>query len=170
MPFRVPSSRIAQASPSISLEKGSYRMRAPPTRAPARPSRLRTSKSQARADGAREPKSQSAFIPASYEKRMALLVVLLACATMASFGVAYYLWTTRCVCLSFEPHVDACPHPESTAPRPTSFALLADITIPRTLFSRFALLLYPDQFVALLVSIAIVIRVSFVLVFVVVVG
>ena len=40
-------------------------------------------------------KSQSAFIPASYEKRMALLVVLLACATMASFGVAYYLWTTR---------------------------------------------------------------------------
>ena len=97
MPFRVPSSRIAQASPSISLEKGSYRMRAPPTRTPARPSRLRTSKSQARADGAREPmaKSQSAFIPASYEKRMALLVVLLACATMASFGVAYYLWTTR---------------------------------------------------------------------------
>ena len=94
MPFRVPSSRIAQASPSISLEKGSYRMRAPPTRTLA-PSRLRTSKSQARADGAREPKSQSAFIPASYEKRMALLVVLLACATMASFGVAYYLWTTR---------------------------------------------------------------------------
>ncbi|PIL34755.1 hypothetical protein GSI_02542 [Ganoderma sinense ZZ0214-1] len=114
MPFRVPSARIAQASPSISLEKGSYRMRAPPTRKPA--ARLQTSKSHARANGG--PVSE--FIPASHEKRMALLVVLLACATMASFGVAYYLWTTR----------------------PISSILLDDSDIPRlcTLFSRLALL------------------------------
>ena len=35
------------------------------------------------------------FVPASYEKRMVLLVLLLACATVASFGAAYYLWATR---------------------------------------------------------------------------
>ncbi|KAI1783326.1 hypothetical protein LXA43DRAFT_1047251 [Ganoderma leucocontextum] len=88
MPFNVPSGRLAQASPSISLEKGSYRMRAPPTR--TLPSRLQTTKSQARANGG--PVSE--FVPASYQKRVVLLIVLLACATMASFGAAYYLWTT----------------------------------------------------------------------------
>ncbi|KAM5541287.1 hypothetical protein V8D89_005216 [Ganoderma adspersum] len=164
MPFRVPSARIAQASPSISLEKGSYRMRAPPTRTPVRPSRLRTSKSQARADGG--PKSQLTFVPASHEKRMALLVVLLACTTMASFGVAYYLWTTRCVCrlrpTSTRAHTprkqcqDLCRSPSSvTSPYPAPCSPASRCCVQISLLH------------CLLVSTTIVIRVPFVVVFVV---
>ncbi|KAI0693613.1 hypothetical protein C8T65DRAFT_744652 [Cerioporus squamosus] len=104
MPFQIPSVRIAQASPSISLEKGSYRMRAPPSRSPSRPSRparLNSAKSHSQnPDGDDDTASRSAlgavseFVPASYEKRMALLVMLLTCAMLASFGTAWYLWTT----------------------------------------------------------------------------
>ena len=93
MPFPLPSIKHAQASPSLSLEQGSYRLRAPPSRIRS-PSRLRTSKSQNQAD-ASSVVSKDVFVPASYEKRMALLVALLACAMVASFGTAYYLWTTR---------------------------------------------------------------------------
>ena len=46
--------------------------------------------------------SVTEFVPATYEKRMALLVALLTCAMLLSFGTAYYLWTTRCAfCLPF---------------------------------------------------------------------
>ncbi|RDX44109.1 hypothetical protein OH76DRAFT_1409367 [Lentinus brumalis] len=100
MPFQIPSVRIAQASPSISLEKGTHRMRAPPSRSPSRPARIQPSKSQPQSLLADTPTSQRSlgtvaeFVPASYEKRMALLVALLTCAMLASFGSAWYLWTT----------------------------------------------------------------------------
>ncbi|KAI0671286.1 hypothetical protein C8Q78DRAFT_991847 [Trametes maxima] len=107
MPFPLPSIRIAQASPSISLEKGSYRMRAPPARLGA-PSPISSSSSSPPSQtgkvngralrkanaGAGAGASASVFVPASYEKRMALLVALLACAMLASFGTAYWLWAT----------------------------------------------------------------------------
>ncbi|KAJ8473847.1 hypothetical protein ONZ51_g7613 [Trametes cubensis] len=101
MPFQIPSIRIAQASPSLSLEKGSYRLRAPPARLSPSPSSSRPSSSRLTSthspspDGtAREPTPQARFVPASYEKRMALLVALLGCAMLLSFGTAYWLWTT----------------------------------------------------------------------------
>ncbi|KAI0747475.1 hypothetical protein C8Q74DRAFT_1374333 [Fomes fomentarius] len=80
MPFNIPSVRIAQASPSISLERGSYRMRAPPSR--TRTSSLRTAKNSPPLDQARSSAlsgrlSMTEFVPASYEKRMALLVAFL---------------------------------------------------------------------------------------------
>ncbi|TBU21692.1 hypothetical protein BD311DRAFT_771748 [Dichomitus squalens] len=86
MPFNVPSIRIAQASPSISLEKGSYRLRAPPTRTGS--SHTQVARSKANSGPVHE------LVPASYEKRMALLATLLAFAMIGSFGAAYYLWTT----------------------------------------------------------------------------
>ena len=100
MPFPIPSVRIAQASPSVSLEKGSYRMRAPPSR--SRPARLHTAKFRSQSQSSPDQSIKSLgtvaeFVPASYEKRMALLVALLTCAMLASFGTAWYLWTTRCV-------------------------------------------------------------------------
>ncbi|KAI0738783.1 hypothetical protein C8Q80DRAFT_1275024 [Daedaleopsis nitida] len=99
MPFHIPSVRIAQASPSLSLEKGSYRMRAPPSR-PSLPPSSSKSRSSAKAappasDPGRPGLSVTELVPASYEKRIALLVALLACAMLASFWTAYYLWTTR---------------------------------------------------------------------------
>ena len=98
MPFNIPSVRIAQASPSVSLEKGSYRMRAPPTRPrPPTTSRLQTRKNAPREHDSPPARGLSVteFVPASYEKRMALLVACLVCATVGSFWTAYYLWTTR---------------------------------------------------------------------------
>ncbi|KAI0931001.1 hypothetical protein AcV7_005030 [Taiwanofungus camphoratus] len=74
------SARLAQASPSVSVEKGAYRMRAPPNRSP---SKLR------RSSRSRNPP------PSMYEKQMAMLVVFLLSATLACFGAAYYLFTTR---------------------------------------------------------------------------
>ena len=97
MPFPLPSIKHAQASPSLSLEKGSYRLRAPPTR-PRSKSRILPSASDPSV--ATSAARGDPFVPASYEKRMALLVALLACAMLASFGTAYYLWSTRRVAYS----------------------------------------------------------------------
>ncbi|OJT13912.1 hypothetical protein TRAPUB_9533 [Trametes pubescens] len=99
MPFHIPSVRIAQASPSISLEKGSYRLRPPPARLSVSPSpssadALSRSARKARARPEVLPGKVVEFVPASYEKRMALLVALLACAMLASFGTAYWLLRT----------------------------------------------------------------------------
>ncbi|KAI0369472.1 hypothetical protein BV20DRAFT_968067 [Pilatotrama ljubarskyi] len=102
MPFQIPSVRIAQASPSISLEKGSYRLRPPPARLSLSPSPSRAHAhtppsyvdAQVGRVGAGLPGKVVEFVPASYEKRMTLLVALLACAMLASFGTAYWLWTT----------------------------------------------------------------------------
>ncbi|GBE81619.1 hypothetical protein SCP_0313480 [Sparassis crispa] len=68
----------AQASPSVSVEKGTYRMCMPSRRTP---SKLR-----------RRPRDTPAT---TIEKQMALLVVFLVCATITCFGTAYYLFTTR---------------------------------------------------------------------------
>ncbi|KAI0823232.1 hypothetical protein BC628DRAFT_1496704 [Trametes gibbosa] len=100
MPFKIPSVRIAQASPSISLEKGSYRLRAPPSRPAATLSVPSSTLGKARQRTSTQnvapilPRNVAEFVPASYEKRMALLVALLACAALASFGTAYWLWHT----------------------------------------------------------------------------
>ena len=75
--------RQSQASPSVSIEKGTYRMRAPTKRAPSR-------------FGHGVQPSRDGIPPAMrYEKQMAILVMLLVCATVACFATAYYLFTTR---------------------------------------------------------------------------
>lgn len=73
------TARLAQASPSVSLEKGAYRLRAPP---------IQTTRT-------RRDASTSHVGSVTHSKRMAVLVVFLVLATMASFGSAYYLFTTR---------------------------------------------------------------------------
>jgi hypothetical protein len=76
--FRVSeAARQAVQSPSVALEKGAYRMRAPPRRDP----------SIRRLSNARPMDRSNAW--------MALLVVVLASATVTSFAAAYYLFTTR---------------------------------------------------------------------------
>ncbi|PSS38139.1 hypothetical protein PHLCEN_2v46 [Hermanssonia centrifuga] len=79
--------RQSQASPSVSLEKGAYRLRAPPSKRPSSHLRHRTRDSRASRDG----------IPPAlrYGKQMAVLVMFLICATVACFATAYYLFTTR---------------------------------------------------------------------------
>src|SRR5580658_3729532 len=70
----------ALASPSLSMEKGAYRMRAPRTRrltSLARPA----------------PNVNPAY--RGMTLCTALLIVCLATAALSSFGTAYYLWTTR---------------------------------------------------------------------------
>ncbi|KAI0793157.1 hypothetical protein BC629DRAFT_352373 [Irpex lacteus] len=84
MPFLDEYVRQSQASPSVALEKGAYRLRS---------TRRNTAKStplRARAH------SRASSNPPTlhYEKQMALLVVLLICATVTCFGTAYYLFTT----------------------------------------------------------------------------
>ena len=93
--------KLAQASPSVSLEKGAYRLRAPPKRsglasglaprsdAAAAKLRMRRGSQGTSCDG----------VPLVYnhDKQMAMLVILLVCATVTCFGGAYYLFTTRCV-------------------------------------------------------------------------
>lgn len=75
--FRVSeAARQAVQSPSVALEKGAYRMRAPPRRDP----------SIRRLSNARPMDRSNAW--------MALLVVVLASATVTSFAAAYYLFTT----------------------------------------------------------------------------
>ena len=69
------------ASPSMALEKGAYRMRAPRSRVPA---------SHRRGSLARKPE-----IFSTREKYYAVLVVILVSATATCFGTAYYLFTTR---------------------------------------------------------------------------
>ncbi|KAJ3550192.1 hypothetical protein NM688_g5100 [Phlebia brevispora] len=78
-----PHARQSQASPSVSLEKGAYRLRAPPKR-PRQHMRhdIRPSK-----DGIKAA--------LRYEKQMAVLVISLVCATVTCFAAAYYLFTTR---------------------------------------------------------------------------
>ncbi|EKM49874.1 uncharacterized protein PHACADRAFT_265620 [Phanerochaete carnosa HHB-10118-sp] len=95
--------RESQASPSVSLEKGAYRMRAPLRRSvlaasltvdtalantkPPRPhSRSRCSAQAASRDGLPQVLRE--------ERQLATLVVLLVCASVACFGGAYYLFTT----------------------------------------------------------------------------
>lgn len=93
-PGNVPS-RNAD-SPSVYLEKGAYRMRAPRRRHPPAPLNLHAhTLSQT---------SSSSITNASpnilHERWLLLLVFVLAIAVMTCFGVAYYLFATRWVCPS----------------------------------------------------------------------
>ncbi|OBZ71709.1 hypothetical protein A0H81_08986 [Grifola frondosa] len=80
MSFHTSSARLALASPSVSLEKGAYRLRAPRTRTASSPKSKRLHRDPA---------------PATYEKHATILIAFLISATLASFGSAYYLFTTK---------------------------------------------------------------------------
>jgi len=83
IPFQINTSQASTgASPSVTLEKGAYRMRAPSNRPSVAPPRL----------GARLSTSNSRS--ATNGTWMALLVMLLALASLASFGAAWYLFKT----------------------------------------------------------------------------
>ncbi|KAI0783271.1 hypothetical protein C8Q75DRAFT_472843 [Abortiporus biennis] len=79
--------RQAYASPSISMEKGTYRMRAPSKR-------TTSSTNSAANSNPRHVRNLSAPTSTRVEKQMAFLVVLLICGTVVSFGIAYYLFST----------------------------------------------------------------------------
>ncbi|TFK74534.1 hypothetical protein BDN72DRAFT_759417 [Pluteus cervinus] len=75
------------ASPSISMEKGTYRMRAPPLpRLPLSPHPKRALSPQTR---------RSQHDPNAIPTPMLMLIGLLVFACISSFGFAYYLFTTR---------------------------------------------------------------------------
>ena len=81
--FKVTSaSERANASPTVSLEKGHYRMRAPPRRPP-------TLIFQEEVGPA--PRRQHQDV----SRNITLLLLLLAAATLSCFGAAYYLFATR---------------------------------------------------------------------------
>ena len=95
--------KLSQASPSVSLEKGAYRIRAPPKRSglasgfslrpDGSPSRLRT-----RTRRGSQGTSRDGLVHVyQQDKRLAMLVIVLVCATVACFAGAYYLFTTRYV-------------------------------------------------------------------------
>ncbi|KAJ7287763.1 hypothetical protein C8J57DRAFT_1167972 [Mycena rebaudengoi] len=75
------SSGKASASPSVALEKGRYRIRAPSDLRPIDAPYLKP-----------QPRVQNVGSISSY---MAALITLLALACLSSFGFAYYLFTTR---------------------------------------------------------------------------
>ncbi|CAL1713806.1 unnamed protein product [Somion occarium] len=79
--------RQAHASPSISLEKGAYRMRAPRKRNVPAPLNL---------DPTVTSQSSSSTTSTSHgiERYLFILVFLLVLAVFSCFGVAYYLFTT----------------------------------------------------------------------------
>lgn len=96
--------RQTEASPSVTLERGAYRMRAPPARTSLS---LGTSKlsptsssgsqmSPRRMRRSSQTLSRDTFpVVLHQEKQIAVLLVVLICAAMSCFGVAYYLFTTR---------------------------------------------------------------------------
>lgn len=82
IPFKLTAAaRAANMSPSINAEKGAYRIRAPSV-TKSTPFTSRRGPTRARN-------------PDRFSTYMTLLVVLLASACLTSFGVAYYLFTTR---------------------------------------------------------------------------
>jgi len=89
IPYRITQASLdALASPSLSMEKGTYRLRAPKGRPDARRAVSRPQNSN----------------PAGMTACTVLLVVFLAMAALSSFGTAYYLlktrWDTRVVPLA----------------------------------------------------------------------
>lgn len=85
-------------SPSVTLEKGAYRMRAPRTRIPPTPRRGST--------------AQNSHHFTTREKYTAILVFLLVAATVTCFGTAYYLFKTRWVSTALVP--PSAPHSDDT--------------------------------------------------------
>ena len=78
--------RQAHLSPSIALEKGAFRMRAP--RKPSALGRVGV----ATRPGHYRGTSGAVTLP---EKQMAVVVVLLVIGTVSCFAIAYYLFVTR---------------------------------------------------------------------------
>ena len=79
------SSRYAFQSPSVTNEKGTYRMRPP-----------RGSRSESTLRHSSEPSSRMHLhVPYRRTRRLAMLVVFLACGTLICFAFAYWLFTTR---------------------------------------------------------------------------
>jgi len=92
--------RAAQNSPSITMEKGAYRIRRGPLlRNPENitfPSNKRTPRLQDISTPGQTARTESQAISASLilqEKRLVLLVMFLVFATLCCFGTAYYLFT-----------------------------------------------------------------------------
>ncbi|KDR75302.1 hypothetical protein GALMADRAFT_69778 [Galerina marginata CBS 339.88] len=80
-----PSQHASASSPSVSLERGGYRMRAPNSRPP--PLLLQ---------GHGQPQSSShRYTQHHMNRNLVLLLLLLAMACMTCFGSAYYLFTNR---------------------------------------------------------------------------
>ncbi|KAF8070354.1 hypothetical protein FPV67DRAFT_1014496 [Lyophyllum atratum] len=85
IPFRASAvSHAANASPSITMEKGAYRMRAPYSKTPVKSLYPLQQPRRSRRTDPRNPSSN-----------LAMVVVLLAFASVSSFGMAYYIFATR---------------------------------------------------------------------------
>ncbi|KAF9779825.1 hypothetical protein BJ322DRAFT_1146328 [Thelephora terrestris] len=85
------SHRVAQNSPSVTMEKGAYRIRRGPL--------LRNPEDITFPSTKRQSQAISASL-ISQEKRLVLLVMFLVFATFCCFGTAYYLFTTSSVPMS----------------------------------------------------------------------
>ncbi|KAF8160898.1 hypothetical protein B0H34DRAFT_698581 [Crassisporium funariophilum] len=85
IPFTQASHHASAQSPSISLERGNYRMRAPIIRPPA----LNLNVANGKVERGRTSSSHR------LNRNLAFLLVLLALACISCFGSAYYLFTTR---------------------------------------------------------------------------
>jgi hypothetical protein len=81
IPFKK-ASQHANASPSVSLERGGYRMRAPAIR----PIPLTLNGKTVQAQSSPEHRTN---------RNLVIFLILLALASISSFGTAYYLFTTR---------------------------------------------------------------------------
>lgn len=94
MPFRVGEQSSSDASPSVSMERGTYRMRAPRTLKPLGPLDFDKPDQQ----GPRRPtrNRQQDLL----NRNLSLLLALLTLACIGCFGAAYYLFSTRCAALS----------------------------------------------------------------------
>ncbi|KAK7676469.1 hypothetical protein QCA50_020543 [Cerrena zonata] len=84
-----PPARVAD-SPSIYLEKGAYRMRAPRRRRTPTPLNLHTPSLSTSSSSSITNKGTNAL----HERWLLLLVFVLVMAVMTCFGVAYYLFAT----------------------------------------------------------------------------
>ncbi|EPS94669.1 hypothetical protein FOMPIDRAFT_1079469, partial [Fomitopsis schrenkii] len=103
-------------SPSVSLEKGAYRLRAPRMRT------LSKSRIQPLHLSLRGPDTPRA----AYQKQMAVLVIFLISATVSCFGAAYYLFTTRWANATLSPPGDAPDEPPHVPP-PTQVVHFDDL-------------------------------------------
>ena len=90
------SMRHSQSSPSVSIEKGTYRIHAP-KRSPSKLGYIQNRHSRL----------------TMHEKRVAVLIVFLVLATVLCFGFAYYLFTTR-----WESYSVRSQGPASDSPQP----------------------------------------------------
>ncbi|KAG1817710.1 uncharacterized protein BJ212DRAFT_1270011 [Suillus subaureus] len=86
-------------SPSVTLEKGAYRMRAPYSTRPG------SSLSQSQMSPKRAPSH-------SQNRKLAILIAVLAFASATCFFFAYHLFTTR-----FAPYAQPHPHPADALPK-----------------------------------------------------